>query len=65
MLGDCSKEETKVKITTPQINLLMLFFGTRKQISLLMNLHTENIISLFQIQLSVYTNCLSDLEKGS
>lgn len=60
-----SKEETKVKITAPQINLLMLFVGARKQLSLLINLHTENIILLFQIQLSVYPNCLSDLEKGS
>jgi len=61
----CSKEETKVKTTAPQINLLIPFFGARKQPSPLINLHSENIISLFQTQLSVYPNCLSDLEKGS
>jgi hypothetical protein len=65
MFMGCSKEETKVKTTAPQINLIMPFFGARKQPSLLFNLHTENIISLFQTQLAVYPNCLSDLEKGS
>jgi hypothetical protein len=65
MFRGCSKEETKEKITAPQINLLMPFFEARKQLSLLINLYTENIISSFQSKLSVYSDCLSDLEKGS
>lgn len=63
MFMGCSKEETKEKITAPQINLLIPFFGSRKQLSLLINLYTENIMSSFQSQLSVYSDCLSDLEK--
>jgi len=65
MFRGYSKEETKGKITAPQINLIMQFFGASKQLYLLTNLNTENIILLYQIQLSVYPNCSPDLEKGS